>query len=330
MAGYYLPFGPEIALGQPFGSRPNLYPNPAGGHNGDDWLTQIGVPVRAAGDGEVIFAGEFDTTYADNFGWNLNYGGNMVVLNMDGETAPYFEYGHLLRFTVKTGDRVKAGQIIAYTGNSDGGTGVSSGPHCHVGCLPYNFNINSSTYGRVNPRLYMTKYWDSSGKPEDALIIEPTKLQDDDDMSVIAKDSNSTTDKNAVWIGDGIHRRLIPDPYTLAAMQKQAENGQLKIFRNGEVQDLPTATLGAYLDETVSKKVLDTVIPKQGAAKGGTTTLASNVAWDESNRLQLLAGVAAAASKNGASVEEIAKAMQEALSSGIKLEIVASVNASEG
>jgi hypothetical protein len=156
---YYLPFGPEIQLGQPFGARPGLSPNPAGGHNGDDWLTWIGVPVRAAGDGVVLFAGTFDTTYADNFGWNLNYGGGMIVLNMDGQFAPYFEYGHLSALLVREGQRVKAGQIIALTGNTDGGTNVSTGPHCHVGCLPWNYNLNSNTYGRVNPRIYMTKHW---------------------------------------------------------------------------------------------------------------------------------------------------------------------------
>lgn len=158
--GYLLPFPRSIKLGQPFGSNPGLGPNPSGGHNGDDWLTQVGVPVRAAGDGVVVFAGQFDDTYADNFGWNLNYGGNMVVLNMDGATAPYFEYGHLSKILVANNQRVKRGQIIALSGNSDGGTGVSTGPHCHVGCLPWNFNLNSNTYGRVNPRLYMTDYWE--------------------------------------------------------------------------------------------------------------------------------------------------------------------------
>jgi len=116
--------------------------------------------VRAAGDGVVVFAGQFDDTYADNFGWNLMYGGNMVVLNMDGETAPYFEYGHNSKLLVKAGDRVRRGQIIALSGNSDGGTNISTGPHCHVGCLPYNFNLNTNTYGRVNPRLFMTDYWE--------------------------------------------------------------------------------------------------------------------------------------------------------------------------
>lgn len=159
---YYLPFGPDIALGQRFGENPGWGPNPAGGHNGDDWLTPVGTPVRSPGDGEVVYAGRFDSTYADNWGWNINYAGQMVILNMDGEAGPYFEFGHLSKLLVKTGQRVTAGQLIALTGADDGGTGVITGPHCHVGCLPPNFNLGTNTYGRVNPRLYMTRYWDGA------------------------------------------------------------------------------------------------------------------------------------------------------------------------
>lgn len=196
--GYLLPFGRSIKLGQPFGSNPGLGPNPSGGHNGDDWLTAVGVPVRAAGDGVVVFAGQFDTTYADNFGWNLNYGGLMVVLNMDGDTAPYFEYGHLSRILVANNQRVKRGQIIAITGNSDGGTGVSTGPHCHVGCLPYNFNLNTNTYGRVNPRLYMTDYWDGQNGSES--IGPAGEIIQEDELSA-AEVKEIKDHINAVCIG---------------------------------------------------------------------------------------------------------------------------------
>ncbi|QSZ47239.1 M23 family metallopeptidase [Arthrobacter sp. D5-1] len=181
--GYLLPFDRSIRRSQDFGSNPGWGPNPAGGHNGDDWATRIGTPVRAAGDGQVVFAGQFDTTYEDNFGWNLNFGGLMVVLNMDGESGPYFEYGHLSKILVANGARVKRGQIIALTGNTDGGTNVSTGPHCHVGALPPNFNLNTNTYGRVNPRLYMTDYWEdeasgaSLGPAGD--ITESTEPQED-------------------------------------------------------------------------------------------------------------------------------------------------------
>jgi murein DD-endopeptidase MepM/ murein hydrolase activator NlpD len=161
--GYYKPLPRRIQRGQRFGANPGWGPNPAGGHNGDDYLSQVGESVYAAGDGVVVFAGRFDSTYADNWGWNLNFGGQMVVLNLDGDTAPYVEYGHLSEVRVSAGDRVRAAQIIALTGADDGGTGVITGPHLHVGCLPPNFNLNTNTYGRVNPDLYLTDYPDETG-----------------------------------------------------------------------------------------------------------------------------------------------------------------------
>jgi murein DD-endopeptidase MepM/ murein hydrolase activator NlpD len=77
----------------------------------------------------------------------------------------------LSEILVNVGDRVTGGQVIALTGNTDGGTGVSTGPHCHVGCLPPNFNINSNTYGRVNPRIYMTEYYE--GDDDMSILDEP-------------------------------------------------------------------------------------------------------------------------------------------------------------
>jgi hypothetical protein len=181
--GYLFPFPRSVRRSQDFGANPGWGPNPPGGHNGDDWAVPVGTPVRAAGDGVVVFAGQFDDTYADNWGWNLMYGGNMVILNMDGETAPYFEYGHNSELRVREGDRVKRGQVISLSGNSDGGTNVSTGPHCHVGCLPYNFNLNTNTYGRVNPRLFMTDYWDdeagtASLGPAGEITTTPTEEDD--------------------------------------------------------------------------------------------------------------------------------------------------------
>ena len=53
------------------------------------------------------------------------------------------EYGHLSSFLVKSGDRVKQGQVIAKSGN----TGVSSGPHLHL-------TIRENTIP-VDPKKYL-------------------------------------------------------------------------------------------------------------------------------------------------------------------------------
>jgi hypothetical protein len=201
--GYLFPFPRSVRRSQDFGANPGWGPNPPGGHNGDDWAVPVGTPIRAPGDGVVVFAGEFDDTYADNWGWNLMYGGKMVILNMDGDFEPYFEFGHNSELRVKTGDRVRRGQVFALSGNSDGGTGVSTGPHSHVGCLPYNFNLNTNTYGRVNPRLFMTDYWDDEAG---AASIGPAgdiiPMEEDDMYTDADRDRDKLTAERVTYLWD--------------------------------------------------------------------------------------------------------------------------------
>jgi hypothetical protein len=198
--GYYKPLRKKIARGQRFGANPGWGPNPAGGHNGDDYLSQAGEPVYAAGWGTVIHAGTFDSTYADNFGWNLNFGGNMIVLNLDGDTAPYIEYGHLEQIHVKAGDRVAPLQVIATTGATDGGTGVITAPHLHVGVLPHNFNLNTNTYGRVDPDLYLTDYPDDGLALTAQSIPSPAPLKEWFEMAKLDNEMKVEIYK-AVWEG---------------------------------------------------------------------------------------------------------------------------------
>ena len=53
----------------------------------------------------------------------------------------------------------------------------------------------------------------------------------------------------AIWIGDGITRRHIPDPKTLADYQKLASWGVLNIFKGGQIMDYPLAVLGAPIEK---------------------------------------------------------------------------------
>ncbi|MBI5136065.1 MAG: peptidoglycan DD-metalloendopeptidase family protein [Nitrospirae bacterium] len=86
-------------------------------HYGVDFVAAYGTPVRAAGDGEVIFSG----WKGDN--------GRLVMLRHNGvyRTA----YAHLSRFAngITRGTRVTQGQVIGYVGNS----GASTGAHLHYG-----------------------------------------------------------------------------------------------------------------------------------------------------------------------------------------------------
>lgn len=152
---YYLPFGPEAKLEKPFGVKP-----------ADGWRAPIGEPIRAAGDGVVVFAGGAeDRFYSDNFAKNLDHSGDVVVLKTDGPVGPFFEYRNVGTLEVKSNERVEAGQIVGLAGEEN----------CDVSALPWRFNLSSRTAGRVNPRLYQTEYWPNEALTahlaEDAPVI---------------------------------------------------------------------------------------------------------------------------------------------------------------
>jgi murein DD-endopeptidase MepM/ murein hydrolase activator NlpD len=83
-------------------------------HDGLDVVIPIGTPVYAPASGVVEFAG-------GKGGY-----GNAVMVKHDGSGYTTL-YAHLSRFNVSVGQKVKRGDIIAYTGNS----GSSTGPHLH-------------------------------------------------------------------------------------------------------------------------------------------------------------------------------------------------------
>jgi murein DD-endopeptidase MepM/ murein hydrolase activator NlpD len=90
-------------------------------HKGVDYAAARGTPVRASGDGKVTFAGS-----------KGGYG-RLVVLQHGGRYTT--AYGHLHRYAkgVRSGKKVKQGQIIGYVGSS----GLATGPHLH-----YEFRVN--------------------------------------------------------------------------------------------------------------------------------------------------------------------------------------------
>ena len=89
-------------------------------HRGVDYAAPTGTPVKAAGDGKVIFRGV-----------QGGYG-NVVILQHGGNITTL--YGHLSKFAKpRIGSRVKQGEIIGYVGHS----GLATGPHLH-----YEYRIN--------------------------------------------------------------------------------------------------------------------------------------------------------------------------------------------
>jgi murein DD-endopeptidase MepM/ murein hydrolase activator NlpD len=102
-------------------------------HYGIDYAAPIGTIVKAAGDGKVTFVGSMN-----------GYGKTVKIAHEGGYTTLY---AHLNGFakSLKSGTYVKKGQTIAYVGN----TGVSTGPHLHLGLYKNNQPINPASVIKV-------------------------------------------------------------------------------------------------------------------------------------------------------------------------------------
>jgi murein DD-endopeptidase MepM/ murein hydrolase activator NlpD len=115
-------FGEIRLVGSSGGTRP---------HKGLDIGARIGTPILAPADGVVSFAGR-EVTY-----------GRLICI--DHGHGFLTRYGHLKEVSVKTGDKVKRGQVIGEVGV----TGKTNGPHLH-----YMVSLQGNS---VNPAHYLTQ-----------------------------------------------------------------------------------------------------------------------------------------------------------------------------
>ena len=135
-------------------------------HTGCDFSCSLGNDVYAIADGTVVTATDYGCT-------GSHYGGTPACskgsscpaakassdgkgsyanrICIDHGNGVYSFYAHLSTgtFKVKSGDRVRQGQLIAKTGTS----GKSTGPHLH---FEIRVGGNSTNYAK-NPRNYLTK-----------------------------------------------------------------------------------------------------------------------------------------------------------------------------
>ncbi|WP_052866187.1 M23 family metallopeptidase [Streptomyces niger] len=104
-------------------------------HTGQDFAVPVGTPVRSAGQGRVAAVecgGAFGTS---------------VVVRHKAHT--YTQYAHLSAVLVRPGQRVRAGQPIALSGN----TGNSTGPHLH-----FEVRRGLGVETAVEPLRWLRKY----------------------------------------------------------------------------------------------------------------------------------------------------------------------------
>lgn len=96
-------------------------------HRGTDYVAPVGTPIWAAGDGVV-----------EQSSYN-QFNGHYVFIRHSNTYMT--KYLHLNRRTVKTGQRVKQGQVIGTLG----GTGRVTGPHLHYEFLVNGVHQNART-----------------------------------------------------------------------------------------------------------------------------------------------------------------------------------------
>jgi len=142
----FIPPTTEGWTSQKFGTNPGGY-NPTGGHTGEDIAVPVGTPLVAMADGVVVHVGYFTGKYSDNPWWIMPSFAGFVVTVDYGEYLSH--YAHCSGSPVLSGRRVRQGDVVAYSGNTGSAT---SGPHCHWEVMRNGWNLQSSTYGRINPR----------------------------------------------------------------------------------------------------------------------------------------------------------------------------------
>lgn len=259
------------------------------GHAGVDIACPVGTPVVAIRAGTVVYSGWGEdlpgddswgpSGYFQRWGMYKNFPGIVKVIKADGVNE-FDIYGHLSDSRpAPVGTHVTEGQLIALSGNTKTRTSTV-GAHLHVVTVadPVNYSTNwpHIIFGCVDP----TPLFGTTGLVLQGAITNASTTQaqeEDDDMLVIARDS-SAPDPDKTWIGNGVIRRHIPNPEILAAYKDHARIGILKIYDGGNVQNLPTESLGQDVAADAAAATVNQPFPylepRTGNVKG-TTTIAN-------------------------------------------------------
>mgnify|MGYP005844887563 CR=1 FL=1 len=108
-------------------------------HTGLDFTAPVGTEIYATGDGIIKEVNSEPR----------GYGNHIIISHGFGyETL----YAHMSKFNVRTGQKVKRGEVIGFVGN----TGTSTGPHLHYEVIKNGEKINPINffYNDLTPEQY--------------------------------------------------------------------------------------------------------------------------------------------------------------------------------
>lgn len=123
----------EGVLTTPYGHTRYVNGKLSGSHLALDLAAKQGTPIKATNDGVVALAD------------NLYLTGNSIYI--DHGMGLFSQYAHMSELRVKTGDKVKKGDIIGLVGS----TGFSTGPHLHFTFWAHNVPVNPNLFFDTMP-----------------------------------------------------------------------------------------------------------------------------------------------------------------------------------
>ena len=137
-------------------------------HQGIDIPLPTGTPLYSVFDGKVRVSGV------------MGGYGNIVIIRHSNGTETF--YGHMSRRTVESGDMVRAGDVIGFSGN----TGRSTGPHLHFETRYHGLafdpqRIIDFSNGNLKQRMMVLKrrYFSASSRYDQNFDDEFLNMEDD-------------------------------------------------------------------------------------------------------------------------------------------------------
>jgi len=129
-------------------------------HRGSDMKAKMKTPIYATADAIVEWAAIHKRS---------GYG-NLIILDHSFGFKTYF--GHLNKIVVKSGQFIKRGDLIGYTGNS----GMSNGPHLHYEVRFVQRALNPFWFVKWNIATYNSIFEKEKHVPWQSLITATTRL----------------------------------------------------------------------------------------------------------------------------------------------------------